>query len=289
MNRSVAATISTLLVWALTLQAAEVPEHLKVQVEKIRKLQEQQLAYFEKRLAELQPELKTERRNPRGGSLARYSSLMQEVEQAKKEIKSLKEGALPSNPLNHFELAVGQVGKLSGLKGLVPGLAEEVEVINVLGPEKMLVVPICLVEARTGWDKKAGEPLMIYGWPTKGVVDGQKLDLPGLVEVTGTEQYTTVAGGAKTVFKISWFDADALKPYLGKYMEKQPAKVDRPAVDRTRPVRTWTDASGKFSVKASFDGSAMGKVKLRKEDGSVVEVDLDKLSADDQKYINGLR
>ena len=126
---------------------------------------------------------------------------------------------------------------------------------------------------------------MIYGWPTKGVVDGQKVELPGLAEVTGTERYTTVAGGAKTVFKITWYDADALKPYL----EKQAAKVDRPVADQTRPLRAWTDASGKFSVKASFAGSALGKVKLRKEDGSVIEVDLDKLLGADQEYVQSLR
>ena len=95
MYRSVAATIATVLVWAFTLQAADVPEHLKAQVEKIRKLQERQLANLEKRMEDLQSELKTARRDAN-----KRRDLMQEIDWTKKEIKALKEGALPSNPLD---------------------------------------------------------------------------------------------------------------------------------------------------------------------------------------------
>ncbi len=268
MYRSLAATIATVLVCAFTLQAAEVPDHLKAQVKKVRQLCEQQLVNLEKRMEDLQSELKTARRDAN-----KRRDLMQEIDRTKKEIQSLKDGALPSTHLNHFKLAIGQVGTIGA----------DLEVLNVLGPEKILVAPYFLI--REGVKEPQGEPFMIYGYPTQGVVDGQTLRRAGVFEVTGTEQYTTVAGGAKTVFKITWYDADTLKPYL----DKQAARLDRPDADQTRPVRTWTDASGKFSVKASFAGSALGKVRLRKEDGSVIEVDLDKLSADDRKYINGLR
>lgn len=290
MYRSVAVTIVTVLIWSLTLPAAEVPDHLKVQVEKLRQLRERQLAEFETRLTDLQSELKT-------APLSRRREFANQISWTKKGIDALKGGALPSAPLNCSKLALGQVGTLS---------AGDLQVLNVLGPDKMLVIPFRTVSSGGGGvvplrasgqaiqnallntRKEPGEPFMIDGRPTKGIVDGQKLDLPGLFEVTGTEQYETVAGGAKTVFKITWYDADAL-PYLGKYTDKEPAKADRSAADQTRSVRTWTDASGKFSVKASFAGSAMGKVRLRKEDGSVIEVDLDKLSAADQEHVKGLR
>jgi hypothetical protein len=56
-----------------------------------------------------------------------------------------------------------------------------------------------------------------------------------------------------------------------------------------KPMRTWTDTSGQFSVTASFAGYAFGKVKLRKEDGSVIEVEFAKLSLADQGYVNSFR
>src|SRR2546430_12045494 len=49
--------------------------------------------------------------------------------------------------------------------------------------------------------------------------------------------------------------------------------------------RTWSDASGKFTVKAKFVSAADGKVTLEQEDGSTVEVELAKLSPADQKYV----
>ncbi len=82
--------------------------------------------------------------------------------------------------------------------------------------------------------------------------------------------------------ELNWLEVAASKPAAT-------ASAEHKSRGQVRPLRTWTDASGKFSVKASFAGSAMGKVKLRKEDGSVIEVDLDKLSAEDQKYIQSLR
>jgi hypothetical protein len=47
--------------------------------------------------------------------------------------------------------------------------------------------------------------------------------------------------------------------------------------------RTWTDATGKFQLKAKFVSLKDGKVTLEKEDGKVVEIDINKLSAADKK------
>ena len=265
MYRQLAVIFVTVVVLPSMLQAAEVPDHLKPQVEKLKKLLEQEQGILETRLADLQSKLKTARRDER-------RHLMQQIDTTKKEINAIKGGALPDNPLDCHGLAVGKIGVVES----------HLEVVSVLGPEKMHVIPFHYV----GSDKeREGGTLIIYGYPTKGVVDGQTLVRLGLVEVTGTERYTTVVGGAKTVFKITWYDAAALKPYL----EKQAATVDRGDADRARPTRTWTDASDTFSVKASFAGSALGKVKLRKEDGSIIEVEFDKLSAADQEYIRSLR
>lgn len=50
-------------------------------------------------------------------------------------------------------------------------------------------------------------------------------------------------------------------------------------------VRTWTDATGTFSVRAKIVGFQAGVVRLTKEDGTTVSLPLDRLSAGDQAYV----
>ena len=50
-------------------------------------------------------------------------------------------------------------------------------------------------------------------------------------------------------------------------------------------VRTWKDKTGRFSILAElveWDGT---KVKLKKEDGQVIEVAIDRLSDPDRQYL----
>src|SRR5262245_58949228 len=53
-------------------------------------------------------------------------------------------------------------------------------------------------------------------------------------------------------------------------------------------LRTWTDATGKFTITAKFVSLADGKVTLEQEDGSKVGIELTKLSAADQKVAHDL-
>jgi len=50
-------------------------------------------------------------------------------------------------------------------------------------------------------------------------------------------------------------------------------------------VRKWTDGTGKYSVQAELVDVKDGKVHLRRADGRVVAVPLEKLGAADQEYI----
>ncbi len=66
----------------------------------------------------------------------------------------------------------------------------------------------------------------------------------------------------------------------------------RPTITRTprpkpepAPVRTWTSTSGKFSIEAAFVSKAGDKVKLKKADGTIITVEAEKLSEDDQEWI----
>ncbi|MGE5191803.1 MAG: SHD1 domain-containing protein, partial [Deltaproteobacteria bacterium] len=49
-------------------------------------------------------------------------------------------------------------------------------------------------------------------------------------------------------------------------------------------LRTWTDARGKFKIKAKFLSIENGVVTLEKEDGTELEIELKKLSTADQKF-----
>ena len=56
--------------------------------------------------------------------------------------------------------------------------------------------------------------------------------------------------------------------------------------DIPRPeFRTWSESTGKHSVEAKFDGLTSGKAKLIKKDGTVIQVPVEKLSAEDQEWI----
>jgi hypothetical protein len=50
-------------------------------------------------------------------------------------------------------------------------------------------------------------------------------------------------------------------------------------------LRTWTDATGKHKIKASFVALDGSKVTLEKDDGSTIEIDLKKLSKADQRFV----
>ena len=56
----------------------------------------------------------------------------------------------------------------------------------------------------------------------------------------------------------------------------------------TVQARVWTDATGKNKVEAEYVGQKDGKVILRKPDGNLATVPLDRLSAADQKHVEGL-
>ncbi len=56
---------------------------------------------------------------------------------------------------------------------------------------------------------------------------------------------------------------------------------------QAQPSRTWTDASGTYTVEATLQGVVDGKAQLLRADGRRVDVPLDKLSKADQDYVRG--
>ena len=76
---------------------------------------------------------------------------------------------------------------------------------------------------------------------------------------------------------------------LELYKQGKPFREDPTNVERERragdDTRTWTAANGKFTVKATFVGSDNNKVKLKKENETVITVAMDRLSDEDQAWI----
>src|SRR5262245_62397017 len=54
-------------------------------------------------------------------------------------------------------------------------------------------------------------------------------------------------------------------------------------------MRTWTDSTGKHKVQAKYVSLADGKVTLEGADGKQFEIELTKLSRDDQKHVADLQ
>ncbi len=55
---------------------------------------------------------------------------------------------------------------------------------------------------------------------------------------------------------------------------------------REAEMRTWTDSTGKHQTEAEFVSMSMGKVKLKKVDGTIIQLDMEKLSEDDRGWIH---
>ncbi|MGD0384339.1 MAG: SHD1 domain-containing protein, partial [Thermoguttaceae bacterium] len=55
-----------------------------------------------------------------------------------------------------------------------------------------------------------------------------------------------------------------------------------------RPIafaRKWTDSNGKFSVEAEYVEFKDGKVHLKKQDGKIIMIPIEKFSESDQKFV----
>ncbi len=69
-----------------------------------------------------------------------------------------------------------------------------------------------------------------------------------------------------------------------------PPELEQPARPRSRTrttsqVRTWSDASGRFSVQATFVSNVAGKVLLKRADGRTMTIPIEKLSQRDQDFV----
>ena len=76
-------------------------------------------------------------------------------------------------------------------------------------------------------------------------------------------------------------DNDARDPAARAAMKPD----QEPRDGKLSSFRTWTDISGQYKIEAELVGSNDGKVQLKKKDGSVIVVSIEKLSQSDQEFV----
>lgn len=80
-----------------------------------------------------------------------------------------------------------------------------------------------------------------------------------------------------------FYSPPAPEPEPSEPKRRQPPPKPKPI------VRTWTDSTGQFKIDAEFAGYAAGTVKLKKADGSIITLPMEKLSQEDQDWIRDRR
>ncbi|MGO9111292.1 MAG: SHD1 domain-containing protein [Thermoguttaceae bacterium] len=201
--------------------------------------------------------------------------------------------------------SVGKVGQIRYCKFKVVQVVDEQ---NVLGEITLDERPRIVAITRSGPDAPShadtvGGPKQSIVWfnmPTKGMVDDSDFKTEEIFTVTGTKQYEAASGGTKTVFILKMrtqADVQAEQQAAAQELQKKKklaaenraaaeAKLKAEREKRAKEdTRIWTAASGGKTLKATFAGCIADKVKLKKEDGTVITVTKDQLSDEDQAWI----
>jgi hypothetical protein len=110
---------------------------------------------------------------------------------------------------------------------------------------------------------------------TRFVVDDQLLKITRPIVVVGTASYTTVIGSTNTTYAFRGITDDEL------------AKLTK-AIEESKPPRfrqVWVDSTGGFRTEAELVSFDLKVVKLERPDGKILEVEIGKLSKEDQALV----
>jgi hypothetical protein len=129
----------------------------------------------------------------------------------------------------------------------------------------------------------------LTGFSTKGVVDDDKVIIPWVVNVTDTKKYNgntilLIEPCVKTK-KEQQAEAAAAQREQQENQSRAKAELERKAAAERARWRVWTDASRTHKLEARFKWMLGDKVKLVKRDGTELSIALEKLSEDDQRWI----
>lgn len=133
-------------------------------------------------------------------------------------------------------------------------------------------------------------------WAARGRYDSpidQRHEFQAIVRLFSTGNYETInlaLDSDVVVDGVSAERAARLVPESSPHAEtgSDPAEGRQP-LKHDAVFRVWASADGKFSVNAEFLSYGEGKVKLKKEDGAVITVEVKNLSEQDQQWIRERR
>lgn len=108
---------------------------------------------------------------------------------------------------------------------------------------------------------------------TDQTVDEMQAVLSNPVVVKGNKSYVTALGGRRTILEVGVIDRDVCAGALDLWQRSKWTD------------REWSDTTGSFKIQAAMVDFDESKVRLRKQDGSTVEVPLEKLSPTDRTWI----
>ena len=79
------------------------------------------------------------------------------------------------------------------------------------------------------------------------------------------------------------------REYLADLTEGTPIEPEPNAPEPAEnALREWTDSTGKYRIKATFEEQDGSNVKLRREDGKRIVMPISKLSDADRDYLDNL-
>ena len=89
-----------------------------------------------------------------------------------------------------------------------------------------------------------------------------------------------------SITHLSEKDRNYLDQLAKSAPDESESNESKPAIDGL--LREWTDSTGAYRIKATYEGQEGSNVKLRREDGKRITLPISKLSDADQDYLNKL-
>lgn len=134
-----------------------------------------------------------------------------------------------------------------------------------------------------------GIPYLIWMISTAGLAEGEPI-LPCAVYVDGTVTMNIPQHGSRAVTVLRQVSETQFAQTIEKILQKpRPNNTDsdEPKSDMDS-FRTWADATGKYKIEAELISNEGGIVKLKRRDGTIASLPLEKLSQEDRDYLESL-
>jgi hypothetical protein len=206
--------------------------------------------------------------------------------------KTAEQGQGPKDVLHTWNLKTGQLGRVDwGTK-----------IYEVLGPSQAILYVHSEYLLGPTEDIPSGLPQLnnpisveVKGIVTKDLADGQGLRLKGIFRVQETQRKNggtifVLEESSKQWAEIERKERDETQKRLNAEHNARMQESEREAAAKEAARwRTWTKADGTKIGRARYMSIAMGKVRLKREDGTMLAVPRDELCDEDRKWLKHRR